>query len=33
MVDGPGRASLDYFIARAFGAFSSDRRAGPAALA
>jgi len=33
MVDGPGRASLDYFIACAFGAFSSDRRAGPAALA
>jgi putative oxidoreductase len=33
MIDGPGRASLDYFIVRAFGAFSSDRRAGSVALA
>lgn len=28
MIDGPGRASLDYFIARTLHRFSSDRRAG-----
>lgn len=27
MIDGPGHASLDYFIARALHRFSSDRRA------
>jgi putative oxidoreductase len=30
MIDGPGHASLDYFIARALHRFSSDRRAGSA---
>jgi putative oxidoreductase len=28
MIDGPGRASLDYFIARALSRFSSDHHAG-----
>jgi putative oxidoreductase len=33
MIDGPGRASLDYLIARAFGASSPARSAGSMALA
>jgi len=33
MIDGPGPASLDYLIARAFGVTSPARGAGPIALA
>lgn len=33
MIDGPGRASLDYFIARASSRLSSDRRAESVTLA
>jgi putative oxidoreductase len=33
MIDGPGRASLDYLIARTFGASVTTRGAGSAALA
>ncbi len=33
IIDGPGRASLDYFVARALSGCSPDRHAGSAALA